>query len=293
MSEKNYYDVLGVCNDVSNSELKKAYRRLAKKYHPDVNKDKGAEDKFKAIQKAYDTLKDKEKRNLYDSYGNNWEQASQNGFGNGSSGFSGGGFDTGDLGDIFGSFFGGGNAGDGFHQQCSIKGKNLETSLNITIIEAMEGCKKNIRLSYQQGHSLKEINVVANIPKNIGNGKKIKLTGKGSKGKGSNAPAGDLLVKINVTNTQNYTIEANNIYEHIEITPWDAILGASIEIGTPFGKKKIKVPANTRKSGKKMRIKGKGLAGADFFIVYEIVLPSINEEKDKEFYTKMKEEIGS
>jgi len=292
----DYYSLLGVSRDSSEADLKKAYRRVAKKYHPDVNKDAGAEDKFKEIQSAYDVLGDPEKRKLYDTYGENWDKAQQGGFGGSQGGFGGGGSQGFDFGDIFGDLFGGGRGqgqgGFGGRQRAQ-KGDDINIVMKITIAEAINGGKKNISYSYQEVGangmaSMKHQNVDVNIPKAIGNGKKLRLKERGAAGIGQNAPAGDLFLKIEVVETENYKVKDNDIYEHINVTPWEAALGTTLDINTPFGQKKMKVPENTQ-SGRKMRIKGKGLDGADFYIVYDVKLPEADTDEKKEFYTKMKE----
>ena len=297
----DYYSNLGVSRNCSDAELKKAYRRLAKQYHPDVNKSAGAEDKFKEIQKSYDTLKDKEKRQLYDTYGENWDKVQQgSGFSGGSSGFNGfgggssQGFNFDDLGDIFGGMFGGGSQQSSKQQQRAQKGEDITVNLKITPLEAINGIdKKNISFSYQEmtATGLPETrskNIDVTVPKSIGNGKKLRLKGKGCEGKGYNAPAGDLYLKVEVIDFENYKVNGNDIYLHVDITPWEAILGTSVEIDTPFGTKRIKVPESTQ-SGKKLRIKSKGLSGGDFYIVYDVKLPIADTEEKKKFYNKMKE----
>ncbi|RUS69538.1 hypothetical protein EGW08_022702 [Elysia chlorotica] len=296
----DYYSLLGVAKGCSEAELKKAYRRLAKKYHPDVNKDAGAEEKFKEIQKAYDVLKDKEKRPLYDTYGENWEQAQHGGFGGGGqggfSGFGGGSAGGFDFSDIFGDMFGGGGSQGGFRSQPRArKGEDIDFSLRLNVEEAIEGGKRNISYSYQEAGAngmptMRHNTVEVNIPKSIGNGKKLRLQGKGGAGTGPNAPAGDLYIKIEVVGNKNYKVDGNDVYEHVNITPWEAALGTKIEIDTPFGKKTMKVPEGTQ-SGRKMRIKGKGLSGADFYIVYDVKLPIADTDDKKEFYNQMKEKM--
>ncbi|QLE78794.1 molecular chaperone DnaJ [Francisella sp. Scap27] len=303
----DYYSLLGVSRDASDADLKKAYRRLAKKYHPDVNKDAGAEDKFKEIQTAYDVLGDKEKRPLYDSYGENWDKVQQGGFGGGQGGgfggFSQGGggsqsFNFEDIGDIFGDLFGGGGAsagGRGFSQgqPRARKGEDITISLKLNVEEAIAGGKRSVSYSFQEAGvngipSMQHKSVDVNIPQAIGNGKKLRLKGKGSAGVGQNAPAGDLYIKIEVVSHKNYKVDNNDVYEHIAIAPWEAALGTTLEIDTPFGKKKMKVPEGSQ-SGRKMRIKGKGLGGADFYVVYDVKLPLADTDEKKEFYQKMKE----
>lgn len=156
----DYYSLLGVSRDATEAELKKAYRRLAKKYHPDVNKEKGAEDKFKEIQTAYDVLGDKEKRKLYDAYGENWDKVQQGGFGGtggGFGGFSQGGgsqsFNFEDLGDIFGDLFGGGGAGArgfGGSQPRARKGEDINISLRLNVEDAIKGGSRTVSYSYQE-----------------------------------------------------------------------------------------------------------------------------------------------
>ena len=294
----DYYSLLGVSRDCSDADLKKAYRRLAKKYHPDVNKDAGAEDKFKEIQTAYDVLGDKEKRPLYDNYGENWDKAHQGGFGGGAGGFGGQGSSQGfnyeDLGDIFGDLFGGGSRGAG-GQPRARKGEDMTISLRLTVEEAITGGKRSVSYSYQEAGangipSMQHKSVDVNIPQAIGNAKKLRLKGKGGAGVGQNAPSGDIYIKIEVVEHKNYKIDGNDIYEHINITPWEAALGTSLEIDTPFGKKKMKVPEGSQ-SGRKMRIKGKGLSGADFYVVYDVKLPLADTDAKKEFYNQMKEKM--
>ncbi|MGQ4004923.1 DnaJ C-terminal domain-containing protein [Francisellaceae bacterium CB300] len=297
----DYYSLLGVSRDCSDADLKKAYRRLAKKYHPDVNKDAGAEDKFKEIQTAYDVLGDKEKRPLYDSYGENWDKVQQGGFGGGAGGFGGQGSSQGfnyeDLGDIFGDLFGGGSRGTGGFggQPRARKGEDMTVSLRLTVEEAITGGKRQVSYSYQEAGSngipsMQHKSVDVNIPQAIGNGKKLRLKGKGGAGVGQNAPAGDLYIKIEVVEHKNYKIDGNDIYEHINITPWEAALGTSLEIDTPFGKKRMKVPEGSQ-SGRKMRIKGKGLSDGDFYVVYDVKLPLADTDEKKEFYNQMKEKM--
>lgn len=303
----DYYSLLGVGRDASDADLKKAYRRLAKKYHPDVNKEKGAEDKFKEIQTAYDVLGDKEKRKLYDTYGENWDKVQQGGFGGGGPGGGFGGFSQGggsqgfsfeDLGDIFGDLFGGGGPSGGFGgaQPRARKGEDIDISLRLNVEDAIKGGKRSVSYSYQEAGAngmptMQHKSVDVNIPAAIGNGKKLRVKGKGGAGVGTNAPAGDLYIKIEVVDHKNYKVDGNDVYEHINIAPWEAALGTSLEIETPYGKKKMKVPEASQ-SGRKMRIKGKGLGTGDFYIVYDVKLPPADTDEKKEFYKQMQEKMN-
>lgn len=242
----DYYSLLGVSRDASEADIKKAYRRLAKKYHPDVNKEKGAEEKFKEIQTAYDVLGDKEKRALYDSYGENWDKVQQGGFSGASGGFGGGSnsFNFEDLGDIFSDLFGGAGARGftGGHPRAR-KGEDINISLRLNVEDAIKGSKRTVSYSYQEVGvngmpTMQHQSVDVKIPPAIGNGKKLRVKGKGSAGIGANAQTGDLYIKIEVVDHKNYNVDGNDIYEHINIAPWEAALGASLEIDTPYGKKK-------------------------------------------------------
>ncbi|MFV9930827.1 MAG: DnaJ C-terminal domain-containing protein [Francisella endosymbiont of Hyalomma asiaticum] len=299
----DYYSLLGVSRDASEADIKKAYRRLAKKYHPDVNKEKGAEEKFKEIQTAYDALGDKEKRALYDNYGKNWDKVQQGGFGGSGSGFSdfsqgrSHSFNFEDLGDIFGDLFNGpGVRGFTGGQPRTRKGEDINISLRLNVEDAIKGGKRTVSYSYQEVGAngmptMQHQSVDVKIPPAMGNGKTLRVKGKGSAGIGANAPAGDLYIKIEVVNYKNYKVDGNDIYEHINIAPWEAALGTSLEIDTPYGKKKMKVPEGSQ-SGRKMRIKGKGLGDGDFYIVYDIKLPLADTDEKKEFYMQMQEKMN-
>lgn len=273
---QDYYHILGVSRSADAAEIKKAYRRLAKKYHPDVSKEANAEAKFKEIQDAYDVLGDEEKRKMYDQYGSQWEQVHKGGFEQ--SNPFGGGFSGADFGgyeDIFSQFFGGGAR----QQRQQSRSRDLNIDIDVSLMDAINGAQRQIEFSYQtrglNGYpeqKNKRLNI--KIPKNVGNGKKIRL-----KGQGEDSHS-DLYVKINVKTSGQYTLEGNDIIAHIPIAPWEAMLGADIILPTPYGEKKIKVAANTQ-HGKKMRIKGKGLDGGDFYIVFEIALPEVLNESQK------------
>lgn len=295
----DYYSLLGVSRGCSDAELKKAYRSMAKKYHPDVNKEKNAEEKFKEIQSAYDVLKDPEKRKMYDNYGKDWDKAGKGGFGGfgGASGASGFQFD--DLGDIFGDLFGSGRSSSGFSQgsfsqQRAQKGEDIEVTLKLSAEQALEGGKRKVTYNYKDEISqssipqLKQASVELNIPKSVANGKKLRVKGRGGKGVGHNAPSGDLYIKVEVISTKEYKVENNDVLQHVNITPWEAVFGASLEIKTPYGLKKVKVPEATQ-SGKKVRIKGKGLNGADFYIVYDVKLPEADTQEKIDLYNQMKD----
>ncbi|WP_116962954.1 DnaJ C-terminal domain-containing protein [Fastidiosibacter lacustris] len=299
--EKNYYSILGIDKNASDAEIKKAYRRLAKKYHPDVSTETNAEEKFKEVQDAYEVLKDSKKRKLYDEYDGNWQHAEKGEFDNqyahdgayrhyshGSEGF-------GSYEDIFGEFFRQQRSHRHQNTGFDIDGQDLHTKVEISIQDALVGVERELHFVYQaldeRGSVVqKSKKLKVKIPKYVGNHQQIRLKGQGEAGigKGHN---GDLYIEIIVRSDQQYKVVGNDIYSHIPIAPWEAALGADITISTPHGKMKLTVPAHTQ-SGKKMRLKGKGLINGDYYVVLEVILPPAVSETQKAFYEKMKKEMA-
>lgn len=286
MNNKDYYKVLGVERSAPQADIKKAYRRMAKKYHPDVSKEPNAEERFKEANEAYETLSDKDKRAEYDQFGSNWQQyqqsagqgsagwGQQGGFGGdfGGGGFSGGGFDS----SIFDSIFSraGGAGGAGFSS--SRKPESQNASLTVTLEDVFHGSRKSIRLPNGG-------NVQVKIPAGIEEGKKIRLSGKASNG-------GDLLLKIKISSHHQFKLDGKDVSVEIPISPWEAAFGATLTVPTLAGDVKIKTPPNTR-SGKKMRLKGRGLPGTQAgnqYVILTIETPPANTEAEKEFYQTMK-----
>lgn len=304
----DYYKVLGVEKTVSQADLKKAYRRLAKKYHPDVSTEKGAEDQFKAVQDAYEVLKDPEKRKLYDQYGANWQQAKE-GMHSGGFSSSGGHQYQGASGDfhgfegyedIFADLFGRkGQGQSGFRrahgQSFDMPGQDLHTKVNISIAEALTGTERQLHFSYQDlddhGHLVqKEKKLKVKIPKGIANHQQMRLKGQGAKGHGKGAN-GDLFLEITIDSTKQYEIIGNDVYSHVPIAPWEAALGETVPVETPMGSVKLKIPAHTQ-TGKKMRLKGKGIAQGDFYVILDVILPPAVSEEQKAFYKQMAEKMA-
>jgi len=303
MSKKNFYTILGVGKKATEEELKKAYRRLAKKYHPDVNTQKDSEEKFKEVQDAYDVLKDPEKRILYDKYGDRWEHGAQaesaqehyhgNDFRRQTGGFSREGFDG--YEDIFSQFFRQQKGGHQQRQPYGIDGQDLHAKVEISVQEAFVGVKRQIHFSYQtlneSGQIIektKKLNV--SIPKGVGNHQQIRLKGQGEAGV-AGGKTGNLYLEVLIASDSRYQVIGNDIYAHIPITPWEAALGAEITIPTPHGKLKMKIPPHTQ-TGKKMRLKNKGLAGGVFYVVLDVILPPAVSEEAKLFYKKMSQELA-
>lgn len=291
MEYKDYYKILGVERNASDEDIKKSYRRLARKYHPDVSKESDAEKRFKEVGEAYEVLKDPQKRESYDQLGANWKAGEQfrpppgwdsTGFG----GFGGhaGGFDNASgFSDFFESIFGGGfaqSAGGGHAFQQA--GQDQNAAINISIYEAYHGANKTIHLS--SGKTLQ-----VRIPAGITSGQKIRLAGQGSPGI-SGGQSGDLYLEVTVVNDAKYELKGKDIYIDVYISPWEAVLGEKVPVNTLDGQVEIKIPANS-KSGRKMRLAGKGMPGSpagDLYVRLLIVSPPANNEEQKAFYENMR-----
>ena len=297
MEYKDYYKILGVERGTGSEEIRKAYRRLAKKYHPDVSKEANAEARFKEVGEAYEVLKDEEKRAAYDRLGANWKQGeqfrpppdwgNQFDFGGGGRSSAGGA----DFSDFFSSFFGGGNGmggGRGHGQHRPSRGSDQTAKVYIDLEDALEGAKRNFTLNSSSGQRT----LTVNIPKGVKAGQKIRLSGQGNPGM---AGAGDLLLEISFNAHPLYKIDERDLSLALPITPWEAALGESIKVPLPGGGSAgIKIPAGSR-SGRKMRLKGRGIPGrpaaGDLYLVLEVVLPPADSDEAKRFYEKMAEEL--
>jgi len=294
VSKRDYYDVLGVQKNSTEKEIKKAYKRLAMKYHPDKNQgDAHAADKFKEIKEAYEILTDADKRGQYDDYGH---AAFQNGGGGGFGGGQGyGGFE-----DIFGGGFGGGGRGRGgfgggfddmFSQQRQPrpqKGQDRQFNLTVEFAEAINGCEQVIELPVN-GVS-KKINV--KVPAGIEDGEKIRFAGKGESG-AYGGPAGDLLIQINIRPHTHLKREGNDLICPVTTNFATAALGGEVEIQTLESRFKLKVPAGTQ-NGRKFRMKEKGVksrkgATGDLMVVITVATPTNLTEEQKELLIKFKE----
>ncbi|HIP95023.1 MAG TPA: J domain-containing protein [Leucothrix sp.] len=290
MDYKDYYKILDVERTSSKAEIKKAYRKLARKYHPDVSKVANAEERFKEVNEAYEVLADEKKREQYDTLGANWKNGQNfdpppgwdggfdfSQFSQGTHSSAGGaGFS-----DFFESLFGGaGFQQGGFNQQHQqqqqYRKPPAETMiLNVDLEDIFSGGKKKIRLP---GGSTVEVK----IPKGFEEGKKIRLSGKAANG-------ADIHLKINFKKHPKYRLEGKDVYLDLPIAPWEAALGASVTIDTLGGQLKLKIPENST-SGKIMRIKNKGLPGSvtgNQYVKLQIVTPPANTEEEKTFYQEM------
>jgi len=279
MDYKDYYKILGVEKNATKAEIKKAYKRLARKYHPDVSKEANAEDKFKELSEAYEVLKNDENRASYDQLGANWKQGQQ-GFGGGQGGFGGGG----DFSDFFESVFGGaqggrGPSGFGGQQNFQRKGQNIKQTIQVPLKDLYTGVNRTFMIqqveqgAHGQNYRVeKRINV--KIPKGIEPGKSIRLKGKGEPGL-NGGPQGDLLLKIELDSDTNFELKGKDVYTDLLVTPWEAALGAKVNVRTPTGSVGMNIPKNMQ-TGKKMRLKGKGFPAqipGNLYAVIKIVNP--------------------
>ncbi|MGV6852415.1 MAG: DnaJ C-terminal domain-containing protein [bacterium] len=290
MQYKDYYKLLGVERSASKAEIKKAYRKLARKYHPDVSKEKDAEARFKEIGEAYEVLKDKEKRASYDQLGANWKAGQDFNPPPGWGGSAGGGFNGGggasSFSDFFESMFGGGQFNQGGRRpEFRQKGQDQSARIEIDLEDSFHGVSKSITLGQPQGGSR---TLSVKIPKGVKPGQKIRLGGQGMPGAGG-GPDGDLLLEIQFRKHPKYRLEDKDIHMDLPISPWEAALGAKVTVPTLTGNIGLKVPEGSQ-SGRKMRLKGRGLPGkpdGDFYVHLKTMVPPAQSDEDKEFYNKM------
>jgi curved DNA-binding protein len=294
---QDYYKILGVARAADKSDIKKAYRKLARKYHPDVNMDAGAEEKFKEVNEAYEVLKDTDKRQAYDRFGADWKHGQQfdgGGFG----GFRGGshgadGFSGGDFSDFFESIFGGGfqqGGGSPFQhgqRQRPRRGADLQLKLDIGLEEAFNGGSKTIQFAKEQGSAeMKKLKI--NIPQGVKSGQKMRLAKQGQASPHGGEP-GDLYLEMNILPHRLFRLEDRNVVLRLPLTPWEAAAGATLKVPTLSGSVELKIQPGMQ-SGQKMRLKGKGMPGSpsgDQFVEIMIQTPPADNKAAKQFYQDM------
>lgn len=310
MEYKDYYTLLGVPKGASQDEVGKAFKKLARKYHPDLNPDNPeAEAKFKEINEAYEVLKDPEKRKLYDSLGPNWKDG-QNfqpppGFENfqfRSGGFGGEGFS-----DFFETIFGGAGGfggggsygggrfgGDPFGRTMRSRGHDAEVRLNLTMEEAYRGGRKTLTLQEQVRGAdgrpqMQSKTLEVNIPAGVKDGAKIRLAGQGSPGMGG-GPAGDLLLQVTIAEHPLFRLEGVNVIYDLRLAPWEAVLGCTVRIPTLDGPVDMNIPAGVS-SGQKLRLAGKGLgkgeSQGDQFVRMVIRSPKNLTDRERQLWQEL------
>jgi len=306
MEFKDYYEIMGVDRNATQDEIKRAYRKLARKYHPDISKDVDAEEKFKEMGEAYEVLKDPEKRAAYDQLGQNYKDGQDftppPGWDAGFE-FSGGGFEdaagAAAFSDFFESLFGQGGfaRGQGPSAGFYARGQDHHAKILIDLEDAIAGSTRTITLQVPevdpQGHvqtHTRTLNV--NIPRGVRQGQQIRLAGQGAPGMGQ-GDSGDLYLEIEFKPHGMYRVEGHDIYLDLPVTPWEAALGSTVTVPTPSGNVDMKIPPGSG-SGKTMRLKGRGIpagTAGDFYVVLKISLPPADNDKARALYEQMKNEL--
>lgn len=313
MEFKDYYKVMGLAKTASQDEIKRAYRKLARKYHPDVSKETNAEARFKDLGEAYEVLKDPEKRAAYDQLGSNW-QAGQDfrpppGWhsNSGSGGFRpdsrGGGTSQADFSDFFEELFGRAQQGrqprgPGTHQEFHMQGEDRHARILIDIEDSFQGVTRQISLQVPEltpeGYvQNRERTLSVRIPKGIREGQQIRLAGQGGAGMGSGA-AGDLYLEVGFKPHPRYRAEGRDIYLDVPVMPWEAALGGTLSVATPSGRVKLRVPAGSQ-SGKTLRLKGGGLPGktaGDLYAILQLTNPPTDTSKARAAFEQLRDALA-
>jgi curved DNA-binding protein len=311
MEYRDYYQTLGVARGAAADDIKKAYRRLARKYHPDVSKEANAEQKFKELQEAYEVLKDPEKRAAYDQLGSEWKSGQQfrpppewatgfefrGGARPGGSGFSQGSFDDeGGFSDFFSSLFGGGSpfgTASGTRSARARAGRDHHARIEIDLEEAYRGGTRTLDLKRPELKSdgtleLKAHTVRVTIPAGVTNGQQIRLAGQGEAPPGSGR-AGDLYLEVQIRPHRLFEVEGRDVTLTLPIAPWEAALGGSVQVPTLAGRVDMRIPAGAQ-SGQKLRLRGRGLPGSmpgDQYVVLKIVTPPAQSPEVRSAYEEL------
>ena len=310
MDFKDYYAVMGVARDATQDEIKRAYRKLARKYHPDVSKEAGAEQRFKAVGEAYEVLKDPEKRAAYDQLGTGWREGQEfrppPGWDAGFE-FSGGGFTSAreeGFSDFFEALFGGLGgrrhaAGFGQGARRSTRGEDHHSTIAVTLEDAFHGATLALQLRVPEYDSAgrlttRQRKLQVKVPRGVIAGKRIRLPGQGAPGF-NGGPSGDLFLEVQIKPHGLYTVDRKDVFLDLPITPWEAALGARVQVPTLAGRVDLNIPAGAR-SGQKLRLKGRGMpvpgeAAGDQYTVLQIVTPPADSPAKRAFYEGMARDL--
>jgi len=278
---RDYYELLGVARDAEAEEIRRAYRKLARRYHPDVNKEQGAEERFKEISEAYDVLSDPDKRARYDRLGANWRQAPPPG----ADDFGGFGdvrveFGEGDFEDLFSSFFGGRT---GRRSGFAARGADHEAVLELSLEEAARGGQRTVQLGDGRSYEV-------NVPAGVRDGQRIRLAGEGGQG-AAGGPSGDLFLRVHLRPHPRFRLDGRDLHVTVPVTPWEAALGAVVEVPTLEGTAKVKVPAGSS-SGRRLRLRGQGFPGprgghGDLYATVQVMVPRQLSDRERELYEQL------
>ncbi len=304
MKFKDYYETVGVERAATPDEIKRAYRRLARKYHPDVSKEPDAEERFKEVQEAYEVLKDPEKRAAYDRFGADWKAGEE--FRpppdwRPDVGFAGGGYTgAGEFSDFFESLFGGvgHRRSGGGHTHIRMKGEDIHARIVISLEDAFLGAARRLSLELpeldEQGRLVTATHTLnVRIPRGVMPGQRIRLGGQGGAGTGG-APAGDLFLEVSFAPHPLYHVSGRDVYLDLPVAPWEAALGETVTVPTLGGDVDLKVPPGSR-TGTRLRLKGRGLPGqpaGDQYVVLEIQTPEAETDDARALYERMKREMA-
>lgn len=306
MEFKDYYATLGVAKDATQDDIKRAYRKLARKYHPDVSKEPDAEARFKELNEANEVLKDPEKRAAYDQLGSQWRSGQEFrpppdwdvGFE-----FSGRGPSAGearDFSDFFEALFGARSpftGGPGTRGDGRLRGEDHHAKILIRLEDSFHGAQRSIQLQVPEVDArgrvvLRSRTLNLRIPKGVTAGQKIRLGGQGAPGL-AGGPAGDLYLEIEFEPHTLFQLDGRDLHLNLPLTPWEAALGASVKVPTLGGRLDVKIPAGSQ-TGQKLRLKGRGLPGqppGDQYVIVKIVNPPV-DETSRELYQRMARELG-
>lgn len=291
---KDYYEVLGVKRGASDEEIRRAYRKLARKYHPDVNKESGAEDRFKEISEAYEVLRDPEKRERYDRFGQGWRAGEDV---SGAPGFEDlfrqGGFgdnvrvefgDAGEFSDFFEGLFGGrGGARTGGFEGFAARGSDHEAVLELSLEEAAAGGKRRVSLGDGRGYDV-------NIPAGVRDGQRIRLAGEGGRGR-RGGPSGDLFLRVRIKPHPHFRLQERDLYVDVPVSPWEAALGAEVPVRTLTGTARVRVPPGSS-SGRRLRLRGQGMPGprngdGDLYATVQVMVPKELSARERELFEQL------
>ena len=297
MQYKDYYDTLGVERKASGDDIKRAYRKLARKFHPDVSKEPDAEERFKEVQEAYEVLKDPDKRDAYDRLGSNWRQGEdfspppgwEPRYGHGGEGMGG----AADFSQFFDAIFGGAARKTGRQGGFQMRGQDHNVRIQITLEDSFAGASRSLSLVTPEvdangeiKQTRKSINVT--IPKGVVEGQLIRLAGQGGSGFGG-GPAGDLFLEVEFEAHGHFHVDGRDIYLDLPLTPWEAALGAKVKVPTLGGKVELNIPPGSQ-GGRRLRLQGRGLPGrpaGDQYAVLQIVVPQATSDEQKAVYRDM------
>ena len=291
MKYKDYYKILGVTRSAGDDEIKKAYRKLARKYHPDVSKEPNAKEKFQEVSEAYETLRDKEKRAAYDSLGSGFRQGQDfrpppdwfDRFGGGGKAEDLHGVDLGELFESMGLFGRAQRRTGGFGRRAAFPGEDYEVPVRLTLEEAYRGTERTVQLDGR--------GFTARIPRGATDGQRLRLRGKGGPGM-NGGPAGDLYLQIALEPHALYRASGHDLDIEVPLAPWEAALGAEVEVPTLEGRVTMKVPPGS-KAGQKLRLAGKGLpkpggGAGDLYAVLSIAVPATLTDSERTLYEELR-----